>query len=227
MGSLITETPFSEITATLEVLDRHGVGRDHLKKFRAASSGVQGHIALILKTADTCTMISSTNTYTSDNSKPKKLLVSVRSFRAPGAKKFVAMKQFHIRISTDARVRISRLGANFMTNFFEKTEADVAECVLKLKQLRQASLDTPIIMEQGGEKKAEINLCEYYETLAYKQAIRDFSRLVAHIRAVDGGLMAVAAHWGTEGFGGDGWIIEAFPVGNPHGWNAGNEFVSR
>lgn len=62
MGSLIKETPYSEITSVLEILDRYGVGRDDLKKFRTASSEVQSHIAHIFKTADTCIAISSTNT---------------------------------------------------------------------------------------------------------------------------------------------------------------------
>ncbi len=35
MGSLIKETPFSEITATLEVLDRYNVTRDHLGRLRS------------------------------------------------------------------------------------------------------------------------------------------------------------------------------------------------
>ena len=61
MGSLITETPYSEITATLEILDRFGVGRDHLRRFRAAAPEVQSHTAHVFKTADTCTAISTTN----------------------------------------------------------------------------------------------------------------------------------------------------------------------
>lgn len=34
MGNLIKETPYSEITATLEVLDRHGVSREHFVNLR-------------------------------------------------------------------------------------------------------------------------------------------------------------------------------------------------
>lgn len=61
MGSLITETPYSEITATLEILDRFGVGRDDLRRFRAAAPEVQSHTARIFKTADTCSSISTTS----------------------------------------------------------------------------------------------------------------------------------------------------------------------
>ncbi len=35
MGSLVRETPFSEITATLEVLDRYNITRDHLGRLRS------------------------------------------------------------------------------------------------------------------------------------------------------------------------------------------------
>jgi hypothetical protein len=62
MGSLITETPFSEVAATLELLDHFGVGREDLKNFRAAVPEVQAHIARILKTVDSVTAISTRNT---------------------------------------------------------------------------------------------------------------------------------------------------------------------
>ena len=70
MGSLITETPYSEITATLEILDRFGVGRDDLRRFRAAAPEVQSHTAYIFKTADTCSSISTT----SGNERPVSLV---------------------------------------------------------------------------------------------------------------------------------------------------------
>ena len=49
MGNLITETPYSEITATMEVLDRLGVGRDDLKRFRKSSSRVKAEVAKLIK----------------------------------------------------------------------------------------------------------------------------------------------------------------------------------
>jgi hypothetical protein len=52
MGSLITETPYSEITATLEVLDCLGVGRDHLKRFRKSSGRVKAGVAKLIKGQD-------------------------------------------------------------------------------------------------------------------------------------------------------------------------------
>lgn len=49
MGSLITEIPQSEVNATLELLDRLGVGRDDLKRFRKSSSRVKAEVAKLIK----------------------------------------------------------------------------------------------------------------------------------------------------------------------------------
>jgi len=49
MGSLISEIPQSEVNATLEVLDRLGVGRDDLKRFRKAGPKLKGEVAKLLK----------------------------------------------------------------------------------------------------------------------------------------------------------------------------------
>jgi len=45
MGDLVKLIPHSEVTATLEILDRLGVRREHLSKFRGASSWLQQQIA--------------------------------------------------------------------------------------------------------------------------------------------------------------------------------------
>ncbi len=152
----------------------------------------------------------------------EKLLESVASFKAPGAKEFIAKKKYVVDTGENARVRISYLGDNFKKVMLPKKEQDIAEGELKLKKLHTGSLDAPIIVELGGEKKAEISLCEFYETLAHKQAIRDFTWVVAYIRDVDGILWAVSAGWS-----GGGWDVEARSVAYPYGWDAGSEFVSR
>ncbi len=48
MGDLIKQTPYSEITATLELLDTWGVQREHLAQFRRASSWFQQQVAAAL-----------------------------------------------------------------------------------------------------------------------------------------------------------------------------------
>lgn len=49
MGNLITELPVSEMNATIELLDRLGVDREGLKRFRKASSHEQMTIAEMLQ----------------------------------------------------------------------------------------------------------------------------------------------------------------------------------
>ena len=49
MGNLITETPYSEVTATMELLDRLGIGRDDLKRFRKSSTRVKAEVAKLIK----------------------------------------------------------------------------------------------------------------------------------------------------------------------------------
>src|SRR3989344_5509559 len=49
MGNLITETPYSEVTATMELLDRLGVGREDLKRFRKSSSRLKAEVAKLIK----------------------------------------------------------------------------------------------------------------------------------------------------------------------------------
>jgi hypothetical protein len=48
MGDLITQTPYSEVTSTLEIMDRWGVKREHLERYRKASSWFQQQVAKAL-----------------------------------------------------------------------------------------------------------------------------------------------------------------------------------
>ncbi len=52
MGDLVKTIPASEMIATFEVLDAKGVTRDHLKRFRGASSWFQQQIAEALKSCN-------------------------------------------------------------------------------------------------------------------------------------------------------------------------------
>lgn len=49
MGKLVTETPYSEITATLEVLDCLGLEREDLTRFRKASSYIHMEVVRLMK----------------------------------------------------------------------------------------------------------------------------------------------------------------------------------
>lgn len=50
MGSLLQETPQSEVNATLEALGQHGITREHLKSFRK-NSALQEQVAGLIKKA--------------------------------------------------------------------------------------------------------------------------------------------------------------------------------
>lgn len=60
MGRLVTETPFSEITATLEMLDLLGVERKDLARFRKGPSWVRLEVARLLKLGERVEMVEST-----------------------------------------------------------------------------------------------------------------------------------------------------------------------
>ena len=157
------------------------------------------------------------------------LLTFVGTFKAPGAKEFVAAKNYVVDTSERARVRISYLGDNFKKTMLPKVERDVAERDLTLSKLTRYQHDLPMSDEEpgtiaglGGLSKAETTLCEFYETLAHKQTIRDFTWTVGYIRDKDGMLSTVYAYWH-----GDGWGVGACSVSSPDSWNAGSEFVSR
>ena len=49
MGSLVTEIPNSEVTATLELLDHLGVSREDLTRFRKSSSRTRTEVAKLLR----------------------------------------------------------------------------------------------------------------------------------------------------------------------------------
>jgi hypothetical protein len=52
MGNLVKETPYSEVTATLEKLSKYGIGREELRRLRTSSSALMKQIACILERED-------------------------------------------------------------------------------------------------------------------------------------------------------------------------------
>jgi hypothetical protein len=160
---------------------------------------------------------------------PEPLFTFSGTFKTQGAKEFIAKQKFVIDTSENARVRISYLGDNFRKHLLQKVERDIVAGNLKLSKLNRLQHDLPMSDEEpgtvaglGGLTKAEITLCEFYETLAHKQAIGDFSWTVGYVRDDNDVLWAVDARW----FG-DGWDVGADSVTDPGSWYAGGEFVSR
>jgi hypothetical protein len=52
MGNLVKETPYSEITATLEVFNRYGIGREHFARLRSDEAYVRKVVEYILYVPD-------------------------------------------------------------------------------------------------------------------------------------------------------------------------------
>ena len=144
------------------------------------------------------------------------------------AERFVAKDKFMIDTGRKALVKISYLGDNFTEWFLGKTERPFAESTLRYSNLRKDSLDVPIVSELGGEEKAETTLAEIYTLMELQRDGRVGVLLnngYANIFYVRGGVLvlrAVSVLWG-----GDGWNLIAYPLGNPRGWDAGRQVFSR
>ncbi len=114
-------------------------------------------------------------------------------------------------------VKIAWLGPNFVKNFLEKTEKNVAPAT-----------DAPILTERGGTE--ETTLVQFWELLK-KQGRGQSGELhvngganVKKIRNVNNNLWAVNAYWNA---GYRGWSIEAGSVASPYRWVADFRVVSR
>jgi hypothetical protein len=142
--------------------------------------------------------------------------------------KFVAGRNFLLK--RDGGI-CSYLGDNFRHWFLEgdgKVEEPRAETVLRCHKLRKNSVDTPIIVELGGEEVAETTLAEVF-ALLQKQANCKKGILLAngyanifYIRDQFGFLRAVYVDWY-----GDGWCVDAVAVTDPYAWCAGGQVFSR
>ncbi len=224
MGSLISETPYSEITATLEVLDHLGVRRDDLRKFRAASKGVQGQIAHIFQNADYATQIS----VVSEGVKPKKLLEPVARFDAFSMAKFVAAEHFRVDIGRKAKVQITFLWDNFSMYFVPKIEEDVPAGELNVSKLLEPSLDARIIAELG--ERHETYLADLWSLLKQQPngesgpLLTDGKGNIFYIRDANGTLWTVNAFW-NSGYG--GWYLYIRSVESLRRWCDGLRVVSR
>lgn len=151
------------------------------------------------------------------------------TFKTPDTKEFIAKQKFVVDTSENVRVRISYLGNNFKKYLLQKVERDIVADDLILSKLKRPQHDLPMSYEEpgtiaglGGLTKAETTLCEFYETLAHKQTIGDFSWAVGYVRDDNGVLWAVRAIWND-----DGWDVEAYSVAGTGSWRDGGGFVSR
>ncbi|OGC04397.1 hypothetical protein A2276_08635 [candidate division WOR-1 bacterium RIFOXYA12_FULL_43_27] len=145
--------------------------------------------------------------------------------------RFIACEKFVCDTSRKAEARISYLG-DFFTECFlgddGKVEEPIGKQTLRYARLKKASVDDPIITEQGGEAKVETTLTEMF-SLMEKQKDGEAGVLlnngyanIFYIRDKNGVLRAALVLW----FG-DGWRVYASSVEYPLEWFAGYRVFSR
>lgn len=229
MGNLITEVPFSEVTATLELLDRLGVDREGLKRFRKASSHEQMTIAAMLQKG----IIPSEQKFVPVPPERTPSILELVSTVVVSAttSKFVAKDKFVINTKRNAPVKISYLGDNFTSWFLNgdgKTEDAIMEQTLRYHKLRQSSVDGPIIAELGGAGKSETTLSEMFSLMEKQGKGEDGVLLnngyanIFYIKDDAGVLRTVFVYWV-----GDGWYVRADSVESPGRWSGGRQVFSR
>jgi hypothetical protein len=148
--------------------------------------------------------------------------------------KFIARDHFIKDTGRKAKVKISYLGDNFTGWFLDdngKVENPIAATTLCYGKLRKASLDAPIIIELGGEIKAETALTEMFSLMEEQRdgeagvLLNNGYANIFYIRDKKRVLRAVRVRW--RGWLDVGWYVHARSVGYPHGWSAGGQLFSR
>lgn len=124
--------------------------------------------------------------------------------------------------------RLIYTGSNFEEWFFGKTVEPIGETHLRYGKLLRAEVDRPIIVELGGEAKAETSLAEIF-CLMEMQKNGEKGVLLAngyanifYVRDIKGVLRAVFVYWLD-----DGWCLGARSAEFPYRWLGGNQVFSR
>ncbi len=145
--------------------------------------------------------------------------------------KFIARDKFVVNTKSVAPVKISAVWDNFTKWFLSsdgKTEDPIQEQTLRCTRLRKSSADGPIIVELGGEAKAEITLTEIYGLMAKQPNGEDGALLtnghanIFYAKDQNGVLRTVGVSWYD-----DGWDVDASLVEDPFTWLAGRQVFSR
>lgn len=111
---------------------------------------------------------------------------------------------------------VSYQGFNFV-EWFGDMEYEDKVSELYSKRLEKSMLDSEILREF---KPTELTLGEVFN---YLKNIKDENmRMVFYCRDIKGMLRAVRVFWS-----GDGWLVNAFSVKHPSGWNDGHQMFSR
>ena len=142
--------------------------------------------------------------------------------------KFVVREKFMLDVSKKAHVKISYLGDNFTEWFLGKTEEPFGGSTLRYGALRKPSVDNPIIIELGGEVRAETSLAEMFAIMEVQPdgkagvLLANGYANIFYIRDINGVLRAVHCYW-VDG----GWDVIACSVEDPIAWLAGVHVFSR
>lgn len=157
----------------------------------------------------------------------KKLLQFLFCLDAKAMKKFIVKEKF-VEGKTVDGVSIAWLGGNFKKNHLGKIEEDIPDAELKVQKLLQCARDLPrddepgIIPELNGRQ--ETTHAHFFQLLAHKQRMKDFSWIVGYIADENDVLSAVNANWSSDR---GGWRVESRSVESPRRWRAVDQVVSR
>ena len=145
--------------------------------------------------------------------------------------RFIVCEKFVPDTGHTTKVKICRLGHNFLEWFFwreGKNEDPMAKQTLRCYKLRQASLDAPIIVALGGEDKAETTLSELFFLLKKQKSGKSGVLLtngysnIFYVRDQSDRLRAVYVCWDDNG-----WSVDAFSPGPLDHWCGGCRVFSR
>lgn len=132
MGKLITETPYSEVNATLEVLDHLGIERGDLTRFRKASSDIQQQVVRLMKYGEQKSSPTHSTTISVDYNMSLKAMIVSGLY--DWVNKNITEEHFPIAESGVANIAVE------LVQFGRKILFDDAVAELRRRDLRPATL---------------------------------------------------------------------------------------
>lgn len=212
MGNLVTKTPYSEVTATLELLDRLGVDREGLKKFRKASLYVRSEVARLMQEGE---VSEPTRSWREEDGV---IYFSVKSDGTTGKEWIKRLIGKGFRVGDDAK-------QVFRTPSFKPTSGVTIEvAILKGMLFEDNDRITKKIRAEGALRKfskpnAEVS-CLIREKFTDKEieAMGLWYIVVMHELINDSGLL-------RAGRGGEGHWLGAYGGGPDCGWDRDDGFA--
>lgn len=135
------------------------------------------------------------------------------------AKPFAVKENFTVNTEDDAEVKISYV--DLEEDLLEMIENPLPATTIGYRRLLKDSADKGILRVLGGKKKSATTLREIHY-LMKSGALDKNKYYIFYVFNRKGKLRAVYVYWG-----GYGWDVSAFSVGNPFEWFAGHVVASR